>query len=158
MRVGPVGWVPQRHDQLRAGKPPPDTLRGVFVVQILRARLADRLLAVHRLEQALVFASRLRAEPIFCLPLPPEVVRLLHGTDKYLRVLPQILVERGRAALVRADDEEVRQCHEPILLLSIAALQAADARMTDASGECNCAYQFQCRRLKATGAGDALRS
>src|SRR5215475_9339363 len=120
MRVGPIGRVPQRHDQLRAGKLPPDTLRGVLVVQILRARLTDRLLAVHRLEQALVFAARLCTEPIFCLPLPPEVVRLLHWTDKYLRVLPQILVERGRAALVRADDEEVRQCHPRAPARSIA--------------------------------------
>src|SRR5262249_30905471 len=119
MRVGPIDRAPQRHDQLRAGQLPPDALGGVFVVQILRARLADRNLAIHARKELLVFAPRLGAEPIFRLPLPPEVVRLLHWTDKHVRVLGQILVERGRATLVRADDEEVRQRHEAALPMSI---------------------------------------
>ena len=104
VRQRAVDRVPDQHYESRLGNNGADALRCQRVEDVARARLADELAARTRLVREVAAVPRSAARVVAV-----EVADLLPGRPGDRRVPAQVRVERGRAGLLRAEDQEVGQ-------------------------------------------------
>ncbi len=123
LRVGPLDGIPQDGDQPRLRHVVLYARGSLLAVEVQGRRLADNLLVRHPLEQRLVgVEARDGLSPRFPVARTPEVrllalegeeLGLLDRAHEDLRVLVQVVVERGRPGLGRPYHEKVGHLHAP---------------------------------------------
>lgn len=123
-----LGGVAQDGDQLRLGHIMPDAPRRLLAVEVVGASLAHGGLVGDVAEQGAVSLKvgdrppgpigpgrfgvpKERAAEVGVLALKSEEPQLLYGAHVDLRVLLEVVVERGSAGLMCAYNEEVGQRH-----------------------------------------------
>ena len=112
VREGAVDWIPDEHDQLRGRNELRDAFRRQRMEQVARARLADDRrdadATSHSPEVQLV--REVTAVPRLAAPeVAVEEADLFPGRPDDRRMLAEVCVQRRRAALLRPEDQEIRQ-------------------------------------------------